>query len=82
VRTKTTAPGPKTNAADALCADGLMRPYPDAAEFLGVSKSTVMGMLARAEIPYTRVAGGDRRIPRRALVEYAERRLVKCNTVA
>jgi excisionase family DNA binding protein len=58
-----------------LCADGLLRPR-EAAVFLGTSRSKIYDLMAAGELPYVRI-GADRKIPRRACIEYAERRLVQ-----
>jgi excisionase family DNA binding protein len=47
----------------------------EAAAFLGVCGATVVAMLKRGELPALRVGKRARRIPRKALVEYANRRL-------
>jgi excisionase family DNA binding protein len=58
-----------------LLADGLMR-VAEAAEFLAVGKSTVYAMTNDGTLPYVCVRNG-RRIPRRAVRELAEGRLVE-----
>jgi len=58
-----------------LCGDGLVT-IVEGARFLGVSKTTLYDMLGRGEIAYSRV-GHLKRIPRRALIEYAEKHLVR-----
>jgi excisionase family DNA binding protein len=47
----------------------------EAAQFLRVSRSKVYMLMDAGELPYARF-GRNRRIPRRALMEYAERSLV------
>ena len=61
-----------------LCGDGLLRPFPDAAEFLAIGRSAIFQLLKTGEIPYVRVAT-ERRIPRAALVAYAAGRLVQAD---
>jgi excisionase family DNA binding protein len=62
---------------ESLCADGLLKIWPDSANFLNIGRATMFGIVSRGEIAYVRI-GADRRIPRKALVAYAERRLVEC----
>jgi excisionase family DNA binding protein len=65
-------------ASAPLCADGLVKPYPDAAAFLSISKTSIYKLMQSGKIPYVRVTdGGDVRIPRTALIEFAEARLIK-----
>ncbi len=56
-----------------LVADGLVS-LGEAAEFLGVSRSTLYVLMDNGCLKYCKI-GGARRIPRRALVELAERSL-------
>jgi excisionase family DNA binding protein len=70
-RGRTIAPTPKAS----ICADGLVPPWPDGGEFLGIKRTKMYELMQDGSIPYVRVAG-DRKIPRRALIEYAERNLV------
>lgn len=58
----------------ALVLDGLDTPM-GAARFLGMGRTTIYGLMERGELPYVRIGDG-RRIPRRALVEFAASRLV------
>lgn len=69
VQTKT-----KVGASD-LCREGLFR-ISEAALFLGICRSKMDALLADGTIPYVRV-GADRRIPKVALVRYAQDRLVQ-----
>ena len=63
---------------ESICEDGLLRPWPDAARFLGVSRSAIYRLIQTGELPYVRVlAGGDRRIPKKSLVAFADDRLVE-----
>jgi hypothetical protein len=62
--------------ATTLCEDGLVRPWPDAGVFLGVSRPVIFRIMQRGDLPYSQVSPRVRMIPRKALVEYAERRLV------
>lgn len=64
-------------ASPSICHDGLLKPYPDAAQFLGgISRGQIYALMADGSICYTLV-GADRKIPKAALVEYAERNLVR-----
>ena len=58
---------------DELLDDGLLR-VPEAAELLAVGKSTIYLLMENGEIPYVRVRGA-RRIPKRAVTEFAKARL-------
>jgi excisionase family DNA binding protein len=58
---------------DQLLADGLER-VRDSARFLSVSVSQVYALMQRGELPFVKI-GKSRRIPRRALVEFAKRNL-------
>jgi excisionase family DNA binding protein len=72
------APKPSTTIdapVASLCADGLISPTA-AAEFLSISRTSLYELLKSGAIPYTRI-GADKKIPRRALVEFAEARLVE-----
>jgi excisionase family DNA binding protein len=57
-----------------LLADGLETPR-TAAAFLKVSVAQVYRLMEMGSLPYTKI-GRSRRIPRRALVELAARRLI------
>ena len=59
----------------ALCEDGLLT-VREAAEFLGLGRSTVYSLMASGALPYARLRVADRRIPRRALVAFAESQLI------
>jgi excisionase family DNA binding protein len=65
-------------AADILhCSDGLMRPYPEAAAFLGIGRSKMFELMSKGTVPTVRVSdGGPRRIPKAALVRYLDARVV------
>jgi excisionase family DNA binding protein len=56
---------------EAVVADGLVS-IPEAAEFLGLSRSNLYTMMERGELAYAKI-GGARRIPRKALVGLAAR---------
>jgi excisionase family DNA binding protein len=58
----------------AIVADGLCS-VPDAAQFTGLSRSTLYGLMDKGEIPFCKI-GKNRRIPRAALVELAAKSLV------
>lgn len=62
--------------APPLCEDGLCKIFPESARFLGIERSKMFELLRDGHIPYVRLPGGERRVPRRALVEFAERLLV------
>jgi len=70
---------PRSRSADsstaALCEDGLMSVI-GAADWLSISLSKMYQLLSAGEIPYVRI-GADRRIPKRALLEYTNSRLVQ-----
>jgi excisionase family DNA binding protein len=57
-----------------LVADGLVS-VSEAGKFLNLSRATLYVLMERGELPYCKI-GGARRIPRKALVELAERSLV------
>ena len=59
--------------ADPAVADGLCS-IVEACKFLAVGRSTVYGAMERGELPYVKI-GKARRIPRRALVHFAQQRL-------
>jgi excisionase family DNA binding protein len=60
---------------DELIGDGFVT-VPKAAEFLGVSRAKVYQVMDAGELPYAKF-GRSRRIPRRALHEYAQSCLVR-----
>jgi excisionase family DNA binding protein len=67
----------KTETLDkpgSLMAEGLMR-VADATRFIGLSRATLYLLMDRGDLPYCKI-GGARRIPRKALVELAEKNLV------
>jgi excisionase family DNA binding protein len=47
-----------------------------AGEFLGLSRATLYNLMESGQLPYCKI-GGARRVPRRALVELAEKNLVQ-----
>jgi len=55
-----------------LVADGLMR-VAAVAEFLSLSRAAVYQLMGRGELPFVKI-GRSRRVPRRALVEFAASR--------
>jgi excisionase family DNA binding protein len=57
-----------------ITADGLMS-VREAADFLQVCVATIYNLCERGDLMYCKI-GGARRIPRRALIELAERNLV------
>ena len=70
----------RTSSSDRqLCNDGLLRPWPDAAEFLGgISRTEIYTLLASGAIPYVRLRdSGSRKIPKRALLEYLNARVIE-----
>jgi excisionase family DNA binding protein len=58
----------------ALVADGCIK-LDEAQRFLQVSRSTLYELMDAGELPYLRF-GRNRRIPRRALIEFAQRAIV------
>lgn len=58
-----------------IVADGFAA-VSEACEFLRLSRSTVYALMDAGQLRYARF-GRARRIPRKAMVEYAERNLVK-----
>ena len=61
-----------------LVAEGLMR-VAEVAEFLGVSRGFVYAEMARGALPWLKL-GRARRLPRRAVLEYAAARLEGART--
>jgi excisionase family DNA binding protein len=61
--------------SESICYDGLLPVWPAAAHFLGLGRSKMYELVRNGEIAYVRV-GSDRKIPRAALVAYAEHHLV------
>jgi excisionase family DNA binding protein len=62
---------------ESLCRDGLLKLHPNSSRFLDVSRSAIFQLVRDGVLPYVRVTrGGDRRIPRQALVEFAASRLI------
>lgn len=59
---------------DGLTGEGFAK-IGEAAEFLGVSRAMVYALMERGELVYAKF-GRSRRIPRRALVRYAEGAIV------
>lgn len=57
-----------------MVSDGLVT-VSEAYRFLGLGKSKLYEMMQSRDLPYVQV-GGVRRIPRRALVDWAANRLV------
>jgi excisionase family DNA binding protein len=60
--------------AEHLVEDGLDR-VREAAKFLAISVSQAYVLMDRGELPYVKF-GKSRRIPRRALIEFAKRNLI------
>lgn len=56
--------------------DGLVKPWPDAARWLDISRSTLFRLMNSGELEYVRI-GADRRIPKAALVDYVLRHRVR-----
>ncbi len=61
------------DSAEGLNVDGLCS-VGEACKFLAVGRSTLYGAMDRGELPYVKI-GKARRIPRRALVHFAQLRL-------
>ena len=57
-----------------VVADGLLR-ISDASKFLGLSRSKLYQLMDRGELPFTKI-GRSRRVPRKAVVEFAASRTV------
>jgi excisionase family DNA binding protein len=57
-----------------ITADGLVS-VKEAAEFLGMCVASVYNLNEKGQLPFCKI-GGSRRIPRRALIELAERNLI------
>jgi excisionase family DNA binding protein len=58
------------------CGDGLLRPFPDAAAFLGIGRSKMFALMADGTIPTVRIFdGGPRRVPKADLVRYLDARV-------
>jgi excisionase family DNA binding protein len=60
--------------AEQLVESGLDR-VREAARFLGISVSQAYALMERGELPFVKF-GKSRRIPRRALIEFAKRHLM------
>ena len=58
-----------------LCADGLLG-LRESAAFLGIARTSMYALLKSGALPYARICGGHKRIPKRALVAFAESKLV------
>lgn len=69
------------DAAAGLGEAGLVKPFPDAASFLGCSRPTVYKLMQQGQLATVRV-GADLRIPKRALVEFIEKNIVVAASVA
>ena len=63
----------ESSAEVEVCAHGLLKPL-EAAHGLGISRSSLYDLLRAGLLPYCLI-GADKRVPRRALVEFAESRL-------
>jgi excisionase family DNA binding protein len=61
--------------ASQLCEQGLFKPL-EAARFLGIGRTSLFELLRTGALPYVRILG-ERRIPRRACIAFAEARLVQ-----
>ena len=66
---------------DSSVVDGGFVNVPYAASFLGVSRSKLYGMMDDGELTYAKF-GRSRRVPRRALLELAQKCLVRGDQVA
>lgn len=64
----------QTRPREDLLADGCLG-VPEAAEFIGLGKSTLYLMMDRGELPYVKI-GRRRLIPKRVLVRMAAQHLV------
>jgi excisionase family DNA binding protein len=75
---RATASGAALQGKGEQAADVLDAGFTDvvgAARFLALSRSKIYSLMDRGELPYAKM-GKSRRIPKRALVEYAKRCLV------
>jgi excisionase family DNA binding protein len=72
-----TTRGAAVTAETRLIEEGFVT-VPEAAKFLSVSRAKVYAMMDQGELAYCKF-GKSRRIPRRALQEYAESCLVGAN---
>jgi excisionase family DNA binding protein len=53
-----------------------LRPFPDAAAFLGIGRSKMFALMADGTIPTVRIFdGGPRRVPKAELVRYLDARV-------
>jgi excisionase family DNA binding protein len=72
--------GKRDRSEPALCEDGLFAPR-EASMFAKVGRTKIFALMADGSLPYIRI-GARRRIPKRALIDYLEARLVKRDGVA
>jgi excisionase family DNA binding protein len=63
-----------------LVEEGLLK-VSEACEFLGIGRSRLYAFMGQGELPYVKL-GHSRRIPKRALIEFAARNLVHRPAVA
>jgi Helix-turn-helix domain len=66
-----------TPTEPALCSEGLVKPHPDGTAFLQVSKTSIYAAMNKGLLAYVEIGigGRDRRIPKRALIAFAESRI-------
>jgi excisionase family DNA binding protein len=67
--------GRRKEVLPGMVTDGFVE-VPQAAEFLSLSRATVYKLMDDGQLAYAKF-GRSRRIPKRALLEYAERRIVQ-----
>jgi excisionase family DNA binding protein len=65
-----------TDARQGMLVDGLVG-IEEGRRFLSVSRSTLYGLMDSGQLAYVKF-GRNRRIPRRALIAFAEAQLVTC----
>jgi excisionase family DNA binding protein len=63
----------EAKTSELLMVDGLQR-VEAAGRFLGISRSLVYELMESGELPYVKI-GRSRRLPHRALIEFAARHL-------
>jgi excisionase family DNA binding protein len=74
-----TLPEVEMSEREQVVSDGLVN-VPEAARFLGLSRSKIYQLMDRGELRYAKL-GKNRRIPRSALVELAAKSLVASGAI-
>jgi excisionase family DNA binding protein len=70
----TRPPGGGDEGREALVADGLDR-IAEPQGFLGLSRASIYSLMDQGQLPYVKI-GRARRIPRRALIQFAAQNVV------